>query len=177
MIYLWFMYCILLGRIYSCPEGKRTQGRHKRTQWAQEDFKVPHLTYPPICIQKTATAPGSPYSFSNSAWVLLRPTELSTFKELWDGTSSLLSLFEKTRKYDHLQMKLQRQHFSPQLLKDPECWSGRSLKLTTSHVTAQSTTKWATNARYICYNLCINLLAAGQLRIIQLAQAKQKSTL
>ena len=30
---------------------------------AQEDFKVPHLTHPPIRIRKTATAPGSPYSF------------------------------------------------------------------------------------------------------------------
>ena len=34
-------------------------------------------------------------------------------------------------------MKLQRQHFSPQLFKDPECWSGRSLELSTSRVTAQ----------------------------------------
>ena len=29
-------------------------------------------------------------------------------------------------------MKLQRQHFSPQLFKDPECWSGRSFELTTA---------------------------------------------
>ena len=34
-------------------------------------------------------------------------------------------------------MKIQRQHFSPQLFKDPECWSGRSLELTTSRVTAR----------------------------------------
>ena len=44
-------------------------------------------------------------------------------------------------------MKLQRQHFSPQSFKDPEWWSGRSLELTTSRVTARCTTKWATGAR------------------------------
>ena len=88
---------------------------------AQEDFNVPykgaHLTQPPIHVRKTATAPGSSYIFSNSVWVLLHPTELSTFKELWDGTSGLSSLPEKTRKSDHLQMKLQRQHFLLSYLK------------------------------------------------------------
>ena len=55
--------------------------------------------------------------FLNSAWVLLRPSELSTFKELWEGTSGLLSLSKKTRKSNHLQMKLQRQHFLLSYLK------------------------------------------------------------
>ena len=50
-------------------------------------------------------------------------------------------------------MKLQRQHFSPQLFKDPECWSGRSLELTTSRVSAQCTTKWATGVRYRFYKI------------------------
>ena len=53
---------------------------------AQEDFKVPFKGAPPhpppIRTRKTATAPGSLYTFSNDAWVLLRPTELSTFKKL-----------------------------------------------------------------------------------------------
>jgi len=52
--------------------------------------------------------------FQNSVWVLLRPTELSTFKE-W--TSGLLSLSENTRKSNHLQMKLQRLHFPLSYLK------------------------------------------------------------
>ena len=59
-------------------------------------------------------------------------------------------------------MKLQRQHFSPQLFKDPECWSGRSFELTTSHVSAHCTTKWATGAWWHVYlvvnsnnNLCL----------------------
>ena len=42
---------------------------------------------------------------------------MSTFKELWEGTSGLSSLSEKTRKSDHLQMKLPRQHFLLSYLK------------------------------------------------------------
>ena len=48
------------------------------------------------------------------------------FKEVWDGTSGLSSFSEKTRSSNHLQMKLQRQHFSPHLFNDPECWPGVS---------------------------------------------------
>ena len=55
-IYL-FIYYILLGRILQLPRGKG----HKRT--SRSYSKVPHLTHPPIRIRKTATAPGSPYSF------------------------------------------------------------------------------------------------------------------
>ena len=50
-------YYILLGRILQLPREKG----HKRT--ARSYSKVPHLTHPPIHIRKTATAPGSPYSF------------------------------------------------------------------------------------------------------------------
>ena len=50
-------YCILLGRILQLPRGKG----HKRT--SRSYSKVPHLTHPLIRIRKTATAPGSPYSF------------------------------------------------------------------------------------------------------------------
>ena len=41
-----------------------------------------------------------------------------------------LALSEKTRKYNRLQMSLQRQYFllSP-LIKDPECWFDRGLNL------------------------------------------------
>ena len=42
---------------------------------------------------------------------------------LWDGTSGLSSLSEKTRESNHLHKKAA---LSPQLFKDPECWSGRS---------------------------------------------------
>ena len=52
------IYYILLGRILQLPRGKG----HKRT--SRSHSKVPYLTPPPpIRIRKTATAPGSPYSF------------------------------------------------------------------------------------------------------------------
>ena len=91
---LWFITFYWAG-FYSCPEGKGTRGLHP----------------PPHSHTKDSHSTGITLLFSNSAWALLRPTGLSTFKELWDGTSDLSSLSEKTRKSNHLQMKLQRQHF------------------------------------------------------------------
>ena len=38
-------------------------------------------------------------------------------EELWDGTSGLSSFPEKTRKFNHLQMSLQRKHFLLSYLK------------------------------------------------------------
>ena len=123
------------------PRGKG----HKRT--SRSHTKVPHLTHlTPHSLTKDSHSTGITLLFSNNAWVLLRPTELSTFKELWDGTFGLSSLSEKTRKSNHLQMKLQRQHFLLSYFKDPECRSGRSLKLTTCHMIALCTTKWGTGA-------------------------------
>ena len=53
---------------------------------AQEDFKVPFKGAPPHppphSHTKDSHSTGITLLFSNSAWVLLRPTELSTFKEL-----------------------------------------------------------------------------------------------
>ena len=66
---------------------------------------------------KDSHSTGITLLFSNSGWILLLPTELSTFKELWDGTSRLSALSEKTRKSNHLQMKLQKQHFLLSYLK------------------------------------------------------------
>ena len=109
---------------------------------AQEDFKVlfkgvrPHP--PSHSHTKDSHSTGITLLFSNSAWVLLRPKELSTFKELRDGTSDLSSLSEKTRKSNHLQMKLQRQHF---LLSYLKTLSVGPVELTTSRVTARCTTK------------------------------------
>ena len=102
--------CILLGRIYSCPEGKGARGLQRPLRRCPTS-PTPHLH------TKDSHSTGITLLFSNSAWVLLRPTELSTFKELWDGTSGLSSLSEKTRKSNHLQMKLQREHFLLSYLK------------------------------------------------------------
>ena len=51
---------------------------------AQEDFKVLFKGAPPHppSHSHTKDSTGISLLFSNSAWVLLRPTELSTFKEL-----------------------------------------------------------------------------------------------
>ena len=90
-------------------------------EMAQKDFKVLFKGAPPHppshSHTKDSHSTGITLLFSNSAWVLLRPTELSTFKELWGGTCDLSSLSEKTRKSNHLQMKLQRQHFLLSYLK------------------------------------------------------------
>ena len=41
---------------------------------------------------------------------------------LWDRTYSFLSLYEKTRKSNHLQMSFTKAALSSQLFKDPEGW-------------------------------------------------------
>ena len=64
---------------------------------------IPDLTHP--LHKKDSYSAVITLLFSNTAWVLLRRTELSTFKEVWDRTSGLSSLSEKTRKSNHLQMK------------------------------------------------------------------------
>ena len=56
--------------------------------------------------------------FSNSVWVLLRPTAL-IMKSCATETYVLLSLSEENRKSKHLQMSLQRQHFRLNYLKTP----------------------------------------------------------
>ena len=107
-IFFYLFMIILLGRTLQPPRGKG----HKRT--SRSYSKVPHLTNPlPLHWRtKNSQSTGITRLFSNSAWVLLRPKELSTFKEslLWDGTCGLSSFSEKTRTSNHLLMKLQRQH-------------------------------------------------------------------
>ena len=127
------IYYILLGRILQLPRGKA----HKRT--SRSYSKVPHLTHLPIRIRKDSHSTGITLHFSNSAWILLRPTELSTFKDL-------SSLSEKTRKSNHVQMKLQRQHF---LLSYLKTLSVGPVGVSNSRPPAshRCTTKWATGAR------------------------------
>ena len=55
-----------------------------------------------------------PYSFRIMVWVLLHPTRT----DQWECCETVpLHLFEKTRKSNHLQMSLQRQHFLLSFLK------------------------------------------------------------
>ena len=51
--------------------------RERALEDLRSHTKVPHLTHPPIRMYTGITL-----LFSNSAWVLLRPSELSTFKEM-----------------------------------------------------------------------------------------------
>ena len=103
-----FFYDLLhfTGQDFTAAQRERAQGF---------EGAPPH---PPLhSHRKDSHSTGITLLFLNSAWVLLRPTELSTFKELWNGTSNLSSLSEKTRKSNHLQMKFQRQHFLLSYLK------------------------------------------------------------
>ena len=69
-----------------------------------------------------------PHSFRTVVWVLLRPTRTRySVKVLWDGTYAFSSLSEKTGKSNCLQDVTKKTALSSQLLKDPECWSGRGL--------------------------------------------------
>ena len=63
--------------------------------------------------------------FTKSVQFLYVPRIYYMCKGLWDGSYGLLSLSEKTRKSNHLQMLLQRQHFLLSYFKDP----GQALNL------------------------------------------------
>ena len=70
---LYRIYCILLGRILSCPEGKGTRGLQGPIRRCCPTSPTPHSH------TKDNHSTGVTLLFSNSAWVLLRPKELSTF--------------------------------------------------------------------------------------------------
>jgi len=99
------IYCILLGRIYNYPEGKSKRGVQGPIR------RCPTSLPPPIHVQLTAQHRAHP------TLRIVRGFFSLTFKELWDGSGRLSSLYETTKKSDHLQMKLQRQHFLLSCLK------------------------------------------------------------
>ena len=68
---------------------------------------------------------------------------------LWDGTSGLSSLSEKTRESNNLQMSLQRSHFLLSYFKTLSVGPAGVELTTESHVTARCSTNWATGARLI----------------------------
>ena len=87
---------------------------HERTQVPRE---VPSLPNP-------TTRKGWPHHrglrpllFSNSDVGSFTSHKNKSVKVLWDGTYGFSSLSEKTRKSNHLQMSLQRQHFLLSYLK------------------------------------------------------------
>ena len=129
-----FIYFYLFYLVHSTGQNLLPRGKgHNRT--SRSLAKCP-----------TSLTPHLHTKDSHSTGITFNVTELSTFKELWDGTSSSLS--EKTRKSNHLQMKLQRQHFLLRYLKTLSV-GPVGVELTTSRVTARCTTKWASGARLI----------------------------
>ena len=68
-----------------------------------------------------------PYSLRRVCGFFNVPQIYYICKGLWDEAYGLLSLSEKTRRSNRLQMLLQKAAFSPPLFKNPECWSGRGL--------------------------------------------------
>ena len=70
-----YIFTFYWAGFYSCPEGKGTRGLQGPIQRCPTS-----PTRPPFAYERQQR--DHPTLFSNSAWVLLRPTELSTFKEL-----------------------------------------------------------------------------------------------
>ena len=111
-LHLFFFFIIFFMDLLHFTGQDFTAAQRER---AQEDFKVlfkgaPPSPTSPIRIRKTATAPGSPYSFRIVRGFFYVPQNYHHSRNC-DGTSDLPSLSKKTRKSNHLQMKLQRQHF------------------------------------------------------------------
>jgi len=77
------------------------------------------LTTPPGSTSPTLSNSGVGQSFTSHKNRLV--------KVLRDGTYDFSSYPRRLEKSYRLQMSLQKQHFSLQLFKDSECWSGRGL--------------------------------------------------
>ena len=88
----------------ACPEGMCTNG-------TQVPCAVPSPTNPTTRKGWTHHRGLRPLLFSNSGVGSFTSHKNKSVKVLWDRTYSFSSLSEKTRKSNHLQMSLQRQHF------------------------------------------------------------------
>ena len=109
-IHLFYLFIYQLFWTQAFPEGMCTNG-------TQVPCEVPSLPNP-------TTRKGWPHHrglrpllFSNSDVGSFTSHKNKSVKVLWDGTYGFSSLSEKTRKSNHLQMSLQRQHFLLSYLK------------------------------------------------------------
>ena len=98
--------------------------RPAQREWARTGLKSHARCHPypipqPVKVDHS-TGVYDPYPFTSH--------ENKWMKVLWDRTYSFSSLSEKTRKTNHLQMTLQRQHFLLSYLKTLRCWSGPDLR-------------------------------------------------
>ena len=139
---LWFITFYWAG-FYSCPEGKGTRGLQGPIQRCPTSPTLP-FAYE---YEKTATAPGSPYSFRIVRGFFYVPQNYQHSRNCETGPPTYRTY---PRRLESLTIwrYITKAALSPQLFKDPECWSGRNLELTTSRVTARCTTKWATKYGY-----------------------------
>ena len=103
-IHLFYLFIYQLFWTQACPEGMCTNG-------TQVPCEVPSLPSP-------TTRKGWPHHrglrpllFSNSDVGSFTSDKNKSVKVLWDGTFGFSSLSENTRKSNHLQMSLRRQHF------------------------------------------------------------------
>ena len=94
----------------ACPEGMCTNE-------PQVPCEVPSLPNPTTRKGWPHHQGLQPLLFSNSDVGSFTFHKHNSVKVLWDGTYGFLSLSEKTRKSNHLQMSLQRQHFLLSYLK------------------------------------------------------------
>ena len=129
-IYLFNFITFYWAGFYSYPEGKGTRELQGPIQRCPTSPTPPP---PPIRIRKTATAPGSPYSFRIVRGFFYVPQNYKNSRNCETGPPTY-------RTYPR-SLESPTTALSPQLFKDPECWFGRSLELTTSRVTARCTTK------------------------------------
>ena len=93
----------------ACPEGIGTNGTH-RSHARCHPYPIPQPAEPRHRGLR-------PLLFSNSDVGSFTSHMNRSVKVLWDGTYGFSSLSEKTRKSNHLQMSLQRQHFLLSYLK------------------------------------------------------------
>ena len=103
-------------------------------------FSIPQ----PVKVGHT-TGVCDPYSFRIVTWVLLRPTRTNQWKCAETGPSVFWSLSEKTRKSNHLQTSLERQHFLLSYLKTLSVCSAR-VWTATSLSTDPRSPSWANQA-------------------------------
>ena len=83
--------------------------------------KVHHLTHPPFTYERQPQHRDHPTLIRIVRGFFNVPQNFQHSRNCETGPPAYRSY---PRKSNHLQMELQRQHFSPQLFKDPECWSG-----------------------------------------------------
>ena len=103
IFFLLFYFFYQLFWTRACPEGKATNETH-RSHARCHPYPIPQ----PLKVGHTT---GVPLLVSNSGVGSFTSHKNRSVKVLWDGTYGFSSLSEKTRKSNHLQMSLQRQHF------------------------------------------------------------------